>query len=154
MSNNLGPRVSACVPPPNSSSEDIRGLEPSLRLQLSTDLGDLRLSLSQRICAGMDGVITEDEIVRMLDGGPEYKGGIALGFKFYGSIGFLEHRDFAFHDLRWCCHRTLMHSNPRNRVIMRRFVPPAFTSLQSERIVERIVSSNLRQTVTYTWEAP
>jgi hypothetical protein len=29
-----------------------------------------------------------------------------------------------------------------------------FTNLQSERIVERIVDSNLRQTVTYIWEAP
>jgi hypothetical protein len=30
----------------------------------------------------------------------------------------------------------------------------AFASLQSERVVERTVDSNLRQTVTYTWGTP
>ena len=30
----------------------------------------------------------------------------------------------------------------------------AFASLQSERVVERMVDSNLRQTVTYIWQAP
>src|SRR5205823_4665057 len=106
--------------------------ERSVRAKLLTDPANLALPLAQRLGAGVHGVISEDEVMRMFRRGTEHEAGLALGDEVDRLLRSLEDGDFTAADGRRGPKRAFVHGYPRHRVSFGRMVAPPLAGLQAD----------------------
>src|SRR5580692_9795374 len=100
--------------------------------QLATYPGNIGFAPVQGVRVGVNGVISEHEVVGMLDGRAQDEGCIVLRLEFYRAARFLEDCEFAFGYLFRSGHETLVDGDPGNGVIVRRLIAPVFSSLKAD----------------------
>src|SRR5256885_9542699 len=107
----------------------------SIGAELLTDAANLRLSLAQRLGAGVHRVIAEDEVMRMLRRGTEHEARVALGDEVDRLLRGLEDGDFTAGDGRGGPKHAFVHGDPRHRVSSGRVVGPTLAGAQVHRQV-------------------
>src|SRR5437016_12011129 len=99
-------------------------LKTTLRAEALADFRDFSFAPVERELDGMNGVIAEHELVRMLDGRAQDKARVFARFEVESAVRLFEHRQLALvHDLRRC-QLSPMHGDPGDGVPVRRIVAP------------------------------
>src|SRR5438105_4085610 len=106
--------------------------ERSVDAKLLTDPANLALPLAQRLGAGVHGVISEDEVMRMLRRRTEHEARLALGDEVDRLLRGLEDGDFTAGDGRRGPKHAFVHGDPRHRVSLGRMVAPPLAGLQAD----------------------
>src|SRR5579863_1311180 len=134
---------------PDSFSRDspIGGMERAARTSLSVfpervallafgeearaDAANLLFSLAQGLCARVNGVATECELVPMRWRRAEHEDGVSLGEKVDRHLGGLEDRDLPAGNWRRGTEHAFVHGDPGHLVPLGRPVRPPLASLQA-----------------------
>src|SRR5947208_4290667 len=121
-----------------SSRIGIPRLKSPFRAKPLADFPDFCFASVECPPARMYGVGAEHKIVGMLDRRAQDEAGVCKGFEFEGAVRLFEHRQLALiHDLRRS-ELSLVHGDPRDRVIARRLVTPFLALLQRNvQVVDR-----------------
>src|SRR5438309_10598171 len=106
--------------------------ERSVGAKLLADAADLALPLAQRLGAGVDGVISEDEVMGMPHRRTEHESRLGRGDEIDRLLRRLEDGDCTPGDGRRGPKHAFVH-DPRNRVSPGRMVAPPLARLQADR---------------------
>src|SRR5258706_14740925 len=115
-----------------------RLFQPALGAQAPPDALNLDLAFLQGAHAGVDGVIAQYQIMRMLDGGADDESRVAPGDEFQCFVRLFEHDELACRNRFGAIDLPIVNKCPRDVVAARRLVTPALALLKFHmQIVDR-----------------
>src|SRR5690242_9857004 len=107
------------------SCGEVQTSKPALPDKLSADLANPALAFGQRILVGVNGIVSQHEIVRMRHRRAQHELRVCRGQEFDGGLAWREDRQLAVPDPVRRVDHALADGNPEHVMALRRYVPPA-----------------------------